>query len=82
MNQSSENIISNLTSTASFGNLIKSYGVSVPLSCDHPSQKDKELTEKLEETLRRYNVFESDSELRHRMDVLYRINAIFKDWIK
>lgn len=82
MNQSGENIISQMTSSASFGSLIKSYGVSVPLSCDYPIQKDKELTDKLEETLRRYNVFESDSELRHRMDVLYRINAMFKDWIK
>jgi len=42
----------------------------------------KELTEKLEETLKKYSVFESDSELRHRMDVLHKINSLFKDWIK
>jgi hypothetical protein len=69
-------------STASFTNLIRSYGVSVPLSSDFPTTKDKELTEKLEETLRKFSVFESDSELRHRMDVLYKINSLFKDWIK
>ena len=60
----------------------KSYGVSVPLSTEFPTLKDKELTDKLEETLRKYSVFESDSELRHRMEVLHKINSLFKDWIK
>jgi poly(A) polymerase len=60
----------------------KSYGVSVPLSTEYPTLKDKELTDKLEETLKKYSVFESDSELRHRMDVLHKINSLFKDWIK
>ncbi len=69
-------------SSASFGSLIKSYGVSVPLSSDHPTQKDNDLTAKLEDTLRKYNIFETDSELRHRMDVLYKINGLFKEWIK
>ncbi len=75
---------SNLSNTSAFGNNTngKSYGVSVPLSTDYPTLKDKELTEKLEETLKKYSVFESDSELRHRMDVLHKINTLFKDWIK
>jgi poly(A) polymerase len=60
----------------------RSYGVSDPLSVEYPSIKDKELTEKLELELRKHNVFESDSELRHRMDVLHKINQLFKDWIK
>ena len=60
----------------------RSYGVSAPLSTDFPTLKDKELTDKLEETLRKYAVFESDSELRHRMDVLHKINTLFKGWIK
>ena len=63
-------------------NTTRSYGVSDPLSVEFPTTKDKELTEKLEETLRKYNVFESDTELRHRMDVLHKINQLFKDWIK
>ena len=69
-------------SMSSFTSLIRSYGVSVPLSSEGPSTKDKELTEKLEESLRKYSVFESDTELRHRMDVLYKINSLFKNWIK
>lgn len=60
----------------------RSYGVSMPLSTDFPTMRDKELTEKLEETLRKYSVFESDAELRHRMDVLHKINALYKGWIK
>ena len=62
--------------------MTKSWGVSVPLSTEYPSLKDKELTDRLEESLRKYNVFESDSELRHRMDVLHKINSLFKEWIK
>ena len=60
----------------------KSYGVTETISTKYPSLKDKELTDKLEETLRKYSVFESDSELRHRMEVLHKINSLFKDWIK
>ncbi|CAF0822558.1 unnamed protein product [Brachionus calyciflorus] len=63
-------------------NATKTYGVSLPLSTDYPTLKDKELTEKLDETLRKYNVFETDSELRHRMDVLHKINTLYKNWIK
>ena len=63
-------------------NTARSYGVSDPLSVETPTVRDKELTDKLEETLRKYNVFESDTELRHRMDVLHKINQLFKDWIK
>lgn len=44
--------------------------------------RDKELTTKLEETLRKYAVFETDSELRHRMDVLHKINTLYKNWIR
>jgi poly(A) polymerase len=63
-------------------NTSRSYGISEPISVEYPTLKDKELTEKLEETLKKYNVFESDTELRHRMDVLHKINQLFKDWIK
>ena len=58
------------------------YGVSLPLSTEMPTNKDKELTNKLTECLKKYSVYESDSELMHRMDVLHKINTLFKDWIK
>ena len=86
-NMSSSNLNNNATGFINNGcgdskMLSKSYGVSVPLSTEFPTIKDKELTDKLEETLKKYSVFESDSELRHRMDVLHKINTLFKDWIK
>lgn len=77
-----------MSKTSSYSNfsdrsmMNRSYGVTETISTDYPTLKDKELTEKLEETLRKYSVFESDSELRHRMDVLHKINQLFKDWIK
>lgn len=60
----------------------KAYGVSAPLSTNPPDQKDIELTKRLEEFLRNFDVFESESELQHRMNVLHKINILFKEWIK
>jgi poly(A) polymerase len=60
----------------------RSYGVSLPLSLEYPTLKDKELTEKLDDTLRKYSVFETETELRQRMDVLHKINTLYKNWIK
>lgn len=72
-----------MSSTASVDNgNSKTYGVSMPLSTDYPTLRDKELTEKLEESLKKYGVFETDAELRHRMDVLHKINTLYKNWIK
>jgi poly(A) polymerase len=62
--------------------MMNKFGVTETISTEFPTLKDKELTDKLEETLRKYAVFESDSELRQRMDVLHKINQLFKDWIK
>ena len=57
-------------------------GVTSPISLDLPKPIDIKLTNKLEETLRPYGVFESDEELAHRMEVLYKINTLVKNWIK
>ena len=72
----------NSKSTTDNRNPTRSYGVSMPLSVEYPTLKDKELTDKLEEALKKYSVFETESELRHRMDVLHKINTLFKGWIK
>lgn len=58
------------------------YGVTDPVSTKPPDPKDNELTKKLEEQLKQYNVFESDADLRHRMEVLHKIDSLFKEWIK
>ena len=82
---SSSSLLSNLQNNVnrtSQPSTPRTYGVSMPISTDFPTLRDKELTEKLEETLRKYNVFETESELRHRMDVLHKINTLYKNWIK
>ena len=61
---------------------LKVYGVSDPVSTKGPDEQDLILTKKLEESLKPFNVFESASDLRHRMDVLNKICSLFKEWIK
>lgn len=58
------------------------FGVSDPLSVKGPDPNDIELTKKLEDSLKPFNVFESESDLRHRMEVLNKICSLFKEWIK
>lgn len=41
-------------------------GVTSPINLDLPKPLDLKLTEKLEETMRPYGVFESEEELAHR----------------
>ena len=48
-------------------------GVTSPISLDLPKPIDIKLTNKLEETLRPYGVFESDEELAHRYEVFFTI---------
>uniref|UniRef100_A0A0B7A324 polynucleotide adenylyltransferase n=1 Tax=Arion vulgaris TaxID=1028688 RepID=A0A0B7A324_9EUPU len=57
-------------------------GVTGPLSLTEPKQYDLELTEKLVEALQPHNVFESEAELNHRLEVLAKINEIMRSWIK
>lgn len=61
---------------------LKVYGVSDPVSTKGPDEQDNILTRKLEESLKPFNVFESESDLRHRMEVLKKICSLFKEWIK
>ncbi|XP_059174336.1 poly(A) polymerase type 3-like [Physella acuta] len=57
-------------------------GVTGPLSLAEPRLQDNELTEKLVEALKPHNVFESDAELNHRLEVLAKVNDLMRDWIK
>ncbi|CAL1531243.1 unnamed protein product [Lymnaea stagnalis] len=57
-------------------------GVTGPLSLTEPKQQDIELTEKLVEALKPHNVFESEAELNHRLEVLAKVNELMRSWIK
>uniref|UniRef100_A0A7E4V747 polynucleotide adenylyltransferase n=1 Tax=Panagrellus redivivus TaxID=6233 RepID=A0A7E4V747_PANRE len=58
------------------------YGVSQPICMLMPSQTDLELTDKLQEELRQFSVYETEDELQRRLDVLRRINALVKNWVR
>lgn len=57
-------------------------GVTGPVSLTEPKPVDLELTEKLKEAMIPHDVFESEAELHHRMEVLACINELVREWIK
>lgn len=59
----------------------KVYGITAPISESMPRTEDLELTAKLEECLRSFDLFESDEEMAHRINVLSQIDEIAKEWI-
>lgn len=61
---------------------VRSYGITQPISTKGPDPSDLIATENLEETLRSYDYFESDAELAHRVDVMAKLNALVKKWIR
>lgn len=52
------------------------------ISSDHPSDADRLITAQLEQTLRDFEYFETEVELRQRIYVLSKLNEIVQDWIK
>ncbi len=60
----------------------KTLGMTAPISLASPDAADEAKTETLIEAMKPHDVFESEEELNHRMEVLSRLNALFKDWIK
>jgi poly(A) polymerase len=57
-------------------------GMTAPISLAAPEPTDIERTKALEKALEPHGVFESESELNHRMEVLARLNELVKQWIK
>lgn len=52
------------------------------ISTAEPKDEDIQATDELEKCLRQFNVFESERELTHRMEVLSKLNLIFNEFIK
>ena len=61
---------------------VRSYGITEPISTKGPDPSDIVATDGLEEALRSYDYFESDAELAHRVDVMSKLNALVKKWIR
>ncbi|KAJ9075464.1 polynucleotide adenylyltransferase [Entomophthora muscae] len=60
----------------------KYLGVTAPISLDHPKPEELHETEKLIETLRRNNLFESEEEARLREIVLGKLNGLVKEFVR
>ncbi|KAF2078416.1 hypothetical protein CYY_000283 [Polysphondylium violaceum] len=58
------------------------YGVTEPISLATPSSLDLKLSTELENTLRSFNLFESNDQSRKREEVLGKLNEIVKEWAK
>lgn len=56
-------------------------GVTAPISTAKPRDSDLVFSAKLEACLRTFDLFESEEEMNHRMDVLRQINQLVKDWM-
>ena len=61
---------------------VRSYGITPPVSVKGPDPSDCIATDSLEETLRSYNYFESDAELSHRVEVMAKLDALVRKWIR
>ncbi|XP_074595790.1 poly(A) polymerase hiiragi isoform X2 [Brevipalpus obovatus] len=57
-------------------------GVSAPISEAEPKDIDLVLTKKLEECLSVFNLFESEEEMIHRVNVLSQLNDLAQKWIR
>ncbi|KAG4070505.1 hypothetical protein HA402_005737 [Bradysia odoriphaga] len=61
---------------------ILTLGMTSAISLAEPKPEDYIQTAELQKTLEPYNVFETESELNHRMEILAKLNALVKEWIK
>lgn len=60
----------------------KQLGMTSAISTAGPKPEDLEKTVALEKSLEPFNVFESEQELNHRMEILAKLNGLVKQWIK
>ena len=56
-------------------------GITKPLSTEDPASLEEAKCSELEDTLRKFGLYESTSETRKREEVLGKLNQIIKKWI-
>nr|XP_033325207.1 poly(A) polymerase type 3 isoform X1 [Megalopta genalis]XP_033325209.1 poly(A) polymerase type 3 isoform X1 [Megalopta genalis]XP_033325210.1 poly(A) polymerase type 3 isoform X1 [Megalopta genalis] len=78
---SSQGTNSNSKSSSNEGNL-RTLGMTSAISIAEPKPSDLSRTNELKESLKPYNVFESEEELNHRMEILSKLNTLVKQWIR
>ncbi|XP_011350326.1 poly(A) polymerase type 3 isoform X2 [Ooceraea biroi] len=80
--QTQSNNNSNSNSTSGERNNLRTLGMTSAISVAEPKPMDIARTNELKEALKPYNVFESEEELNHRMEILSKLNALVKQWIR
>jgi len=60
----------------------KTLGMTAPISLAPPDQSDLDRTAQLVKAMEPHDVFETEEELNHRMEVLARLNRLVKQWIR
>ncbi|GAB0097190.1 Poly(A) polymerase [Sergentomyia squamirostris] len=60
----------------------KTFGMTSAISMAGPKPEDFDLSKELEKTLQPFNVFETESELNHRMEILAKLNTLVKQWVR
>lgn len=61
---------------------LSTLGMTSAISTALPKENDLKRTSELQETLKSYDIFESEQELNHRMLTLSKLNSLVKTWIK
>lgn len=64
------------------GSSTKNRGMTSPISLAGPKPEDIESNNDLESRLKCFNVFESDHELNHRLEVLSKLNTLFNAFVR
>ena len=57
-------------------------GMTSAISTAPPKPHDLKLTQELEDTLKPHGVFETVEELTHRMEILSKLDALVKEWVR
>lgn len=71
------------TSTTGRGNAgAKVYGMTSAISTAGPKPEDIQATTDLAKALEPFKVFETESEMNHRMEILAKLNTLVKQWVK
>jgi poly(A) polymerase len=60
----------------------RTLGITSPISLAEPKESDIKASLQLESCLRSYDLFESELEMQHRMNVLSKLNELLQNWIK
>lgn len=60
----------------------RNYGMTSAISTAGPKPEDIQATSELEKALERFHVFESDTALNHRMEILAKLNTLANGFIK